>query len=195
MADVQFMFPAVRARCVGPINAATGLNLADAHIVAGQYKHSASHERGGYDELKLDRLSSGNAPAGALAQADGLGGIRFAQVPPLLVVSLGLCGKKVRFGIPTRLAEFSMPLSATTATASTTFSAQLVGKADDAGETADYGWRIYNKKMRTTIVQGERDERKSFSLVNVDESDTFELHVWKTGSETVTVESLRIDTV
>lgn len=188
MADVQFMFPAVRARCVGPINATAGLNLADAHIVAGQYKHSASHERGGYDELKLDRLSSGNAPSGALAQADGLGGIRFAQVPPLLVVSLGLCGKKVRFSIPTRVAEFSMPPRQGTAS----FSAQLIGK--EGGET-DYGWRIYNKKTRTTIVQGERDERKTFSLATVDDSDIFELHAWKTGSETVAVQSLRIDTV
>ena len=193
--DVMFLFPSLRARRVGPIQEANGINVADAQITRGQYKHKLSHEHGGYDELQLDRLASGDAREGALLQADGVGGARFAPVPPLLVVSLGLNGKKVRFSVPTRLAEFSMPRQSI----STRFSAQVTARilGSTTVESFQWRWRLYNKKTQTTIVEGEQSDPKQFSLAVTDSSDPIELHVWKSGAGGggVAIESLRIDAV
>lgn len=108
-----------------------------------------------------------------------------AEVAAGTVVTLNLNGKRIRYAVPTRIAEFSMPYQPNAIRCS----ASVLSR-----DNSPLYWRLFDKNLQSTIAQGEQGETVEFEFVYLeDHKNDIEVHVWKSSVNDATPESLRID--
>lgn len=187
MSEVVFMFPAMCARDVHPINNEGGVTVAEVEFKRGRYTHADSHTKGGYDELCLHQLSSGSEPAGRILQSDGAGGAIFTEVPSLLVARGQYYGKRVQYRIPTIFDRISIPHLGQASTLSPQgLRATLTGRGPAK-------WRLYDASQRSTLAEGVSNVPQDFSVVSPSGSAPLELHVWLDETDNDASDTVKID--
>lgn len=173
-----FVFDTLRARRVDPLHPDEGVIVAGATITKGRYLHAASHERGGYDALALESLSSGLAKAGTVLQADGSGGAAFVEVPVApgeggvtTLVSMTFRNVRIKYTTPTRIALFDVPK----------LESHYKLKARVMGHGSAFRWRLFHPRTLMTLATGESNA--DVDIADLPPQDQIELHAWLDASD------------
>ncbi len=188
---MQFLFPSILAERVTPIQDTDGTFVAMVNLNQGKYIHSATHQKGAYDEIVLDSLASGTAAAGAYLRADGAGGAQFSIVSPSSssssCLNISLCSKRVRYTVPTKIVNFAFSFP----NDRNNFAAQVTIKENTSYNT--WKWRLYNAGSKTVLVEGDGNELKSFIYSAFTQGEKIEFHAWVDAGNYITVEGITIN--